>query len=108
MKAKPAAALKPSILAALAALLAGCAASGSHPPGGTKPAYLDAATEAVPDGAELGRRSRGEVGLRTEVVGWVAEGIEAVGAGAGRWDLSLVTGCLYTVADARRALREEP
>jgi dihydrofolate synthase/folylpolyglutamate synthase len=38
----------------------------------------------------------------------VAEAIEAARADATEADLILVTGSLYTVADARRALSEEP
>jgi dihydrofolate synthase/folylpolyglutamate synthase len=38
----------------------------------------------------------------------VAEAVEAARADAGEADLILVTGSLYTVADARRALLEEP
>jgi folylpolyglutamate synthase/dihydropteroate synthase len=38
----------------------------------------------------------------------VAAAIDAARAAAGPTDLILVTGSLYTVADARRALLEEP
>ncbi len=75
MKAKPGLALKRSILAAAAALLAGCAASGPHLPDGTKPGYLDAVTESVPNAAALGRRIWAP-GLDA---GFVPQGLTAAG-----------------------------
>jgi dihydrofolate synthase/folylpolyglutamate synthase len=47
-------------------------------------------------------------GLATQRVPSVAAAIDAARAAAGPTDLILVTGSLYTVADARRALLEEP
>jgi dihydrofolate synthase/folylpolyglutamate synthase len=47
-------------------------------------------------------------GAAPEVFGSVADAVEAARQSAGPADLILVTGSLYTVADARRALREEP
>lgn len=49
-----------------------------------------------------------EAEVPTEVFGSVEEALEAARAAAGEGDLILVTGSLYTVADARRALLEEP
>lgn len=47
-------------------------------------------------------------GVATQSFGSVAEALEAARAAADETDLILVTGSLYTVADARRALLEEP
>ncbi len=46
----------------------------------------------------------GAQGKPVEVFDSVAEALDAAAAGAGDADLVLVTGSLYTVADARRAL----
>jgi dihydrofolate synthase/folylpolyglutamate synthase len=47
-------------------------------------------------------------GVATETFGSVAEAIDAARTAASEDDLILVTGSLYTVADARRALTEGP
>ncbi|MFB3738828.1 MAG: folylpolyglutamate synthase/dihydrofolate synthase family protein [Candidatus Velamenicoccus archaeovorus] len=49
-----------------------------------------------------------DAGVLPEVFDSVAEAIAAARDSAGPADLILATGSLYTVADARRALREEP
>jgi dihydrofolate synthase/folylpolyglutamate synthase len=48
------------------------------------------------------------LGVDVRELSWVDEAIEAARTDAGDGDLILVTGSLYTVADARRALLEEP
>jgi len=59
----------------------------------------DRAGEAVTIAAQLGAQ-----GKPVQVFESVAEAVEAARAAAERGDCVLVTGSLYTVADARRAL----
>lgn len=56
MKGSRGVASKRGIFAVAVALLAGCASIGAQTIGGTKPAYLEAVTESVPNAAALGRR----------------------------------------------------
>ncbi|HEX9124566.1 MAG TPA: folylpolyglutamate synthase/dihydrofolate synthase family protein [Actinomycetota bacterium] len=71
-------------------------------------AYATRNTSARSGGAEPLRGVLHEAGVATEVFGSVAGAIEEAKASAAPADLILVTGSLYTVADARRTLLEEP
>lgn len=80
----------PGIVAALAPL--------------TEHAYAARNESARSGGAERVAEAFVEAGVPVETFGSVAEALEAARAGADEEDLILVTGSLYTVADARVAL----
>lgn len=80
----------PGIVAALAPL--------------TERAYAARNESARSGGAERVAEAFVEAGVPVETFGSVAEALEAARAGADEEDLILVTGSLYTVADARVAL----